>query len=82
MPRPRNPGADCGRPQPDGVAIIGPTPVTNLWVNSGQGHLGWTLAAGCAQLLTDLMSGDSPGIDPAPYALARFNIWRTDRCWF
>jgi D-amino-acid dehydrogenase len=57
---------------PDGVAIIGPTPVANLWVNTGQGHLGWTLAAGSARLLTDLMCGDSPTIDPEPFALARF----------
>jgi D-amino-acid dehydrogenase len=64
----------CGlRPSsPDGVAIIGPTPVANLWVNTGQGHLGWTLAAGSARLLTDLMCGDSPTIDPEPFALARF----------
>jgi D-amino-acid dehydrogenase len=64
----------CGlRPaSPDGVAIIGRTAVTNLWVNSGQGHLGWTMAAGSAQLLTSLMSSDHPAIDPAPYALARF----------
>ena len=64
----------CGlRPaSPDGVAIIGRTPVANLWVNSGQGHLGWTMAAGSAQLLTSSMSGDRPAIDPAPYALARF----------
>lgn len=64
----------CGlRPSsPDGVGIIGPTPVKNLWVNGGHGHLGWTMAAGSAQLLTDLLSGDVPGIDPAPYSLARF----------
>jgi D-amino-acid dehydrogenase len=63
----------CGlRPSsPDGVAIIGPTPVANLWINSGQGHLGWTLAAGSAQLFTDLLSGDAPAIDPQPYSLAR-----------
>lgn len=63
----------CGlRPSsPDGVAIIGPTPIANLWINSGQGHLGWTLAAGSAQLFTDLLSADAPAIDPKPYALAR-----------
>ncbi len=63
----------CGlRPSsPDGVAIIGPTPIANLWVNSGQGHLGFTLAAGSAQLFTDLLSGGVPAIDPKPYALAR-----------
>ena len=68
----------CGlRPSsPDGVAIIGSTPVSNLWVNSGHGHLGWTLAAGSARLLTQLMAGDSPSIDPAPYALARFTAAR------
>jgi D-amino-acid dehydrogenase len=63
----------CGlRPSsPDGVAIIGATPLANLWINSGHGHLGWTLAAGSAQLLTDLLSGDAPAIHPKPYALAR-----------
>ena len=72
----------CGlRPSsPDGVAIIGPTPIPNLWVNSGQGHLGWTLAAGSAQLLANLISGDTPAIDPAHYALARFQ--ENARCWF
>lgn len=64
----------CGlRPSsPDGVAIIGATPLENLWVNSGHGHLGWTLAAGSARLFTSLMSGDAPGIDPSPYSLQRF----------
>lgn len=56
----------------DGVPIIGPTPVSNLFVNTGHGHLGWTMAAGSAQLLSDLMSGISLAIDPAPYALSRF----------
>lgn len=64
----------CGlRPSsPDGVAIIGPTRIPNLWVNCGHGHLGWTTAAGSAKLLTSLLSGDVPQVDPAPYALARF----------
>lgn len=64
----------CGlRPSsPDGVAIVGPTPIPNLWVNCGQGHLGWTLAAGSAQLLTDLISGRRPGVDPVDYSLGRF----------
>jgi D-amino-acid dehydrogenase len=61
---------------PDGVPIIGPTPVSNLLVNSGHGHLGWTMAAGSAQLLADLISGDSPPFDPEPYALRRFGLAR------
>jgi D-amino-acid dehydrogenase len=43
-----------------------------LLVNTGHGHLGWTMAAGSAQLLADLIAGETPAIDPAPYALARF----------
>jgi len=56
----------------DGVPIIGPTPVSNLLVSSGHGHLGWTMAAGSAELLADLICGDSPAIDPEPYAMRRF----------
>jgi D-amino-acid dehydrogenase len=56
----------------DGVPIIGPTPISNLWVNTGHGHLGWTMAAGSARLLADLTDGNASSIDPAPYAPTRF----------
>ncbi|HEV2271384.1 MAG TPA: D-amino acid dehydrogenase [Steroidobacteraceae bacterium] len=64
----------CGlRPMTvDGVPIIGPTPIGNLWLNTGHGHLGWTLAAGSGQLLSDLLTGGSPRVSPEAYALARF----------
>ena len=64
----------CGlRPMTvDGVPIIGPTPIGNLWLNTGHGHLGWTLAAGSGQLLSDLLAGGSPRVSPEAYALARF----------
>jgi len=64
----------CGlRPMSaDGVPIIGPTPVENLWINTGHGHLGWTMAAGSARLLADLMTGRPPCVDAHAYALARF----------
>ena len=65
----------CGlRPMAmDGVPIIGPTPISNLWLNTGHGHLGWTMAAGSGQLLSDLLTGGSPRVNPDSYALARFN---------
>lgn len=65
----------CGlRPMTvDGVPIIGPTPLGNLWLNTGHGHLGWTLAAGSGQLLSDLLTGGSPRVSPEAYALARFS---------
>ena len=65
----------CGlRPMAmDGVPIIGPTPIGNLWLNTGHGHLGWTMATGSGQLLSDLLTGGSPRVNPDSYALARFN---------
>lgn len=56
----------------DGVPLIGPTQIENLMVSTGHGHLGWTMAVGSAQLLTDLVSGDCPSIDPTPYNPKRF----------
>jgi D-amino-acid dehydrogenase len=64
----------CGlRPMSsDGVPIIGPTPLSNLVVNTGHGPLGWTMAAGSAELLADLIDGRPPAVDPASYDLKRF----------
>jgi D-amino-acid dehydrogenase len=39
----------------------------NLWLNVGQGALGFTLALGSAKLLVAQMTGESPPIDPAPF---------------
>jgi D-amino-acid dehydrogenase len=64
----------CGlRPMSvDGVPIIGATPIDNLFINTGHGHLGWTMAAGSGSLLAELMVGRRPRIDPTPYRLERF----------
>ena len=60
---------------PDGVPLIGPTRVPGLFLNTGHGHLGWTLAAGSAQLLADLMTGHPPEVEsPRRYAPARFGL--------
>ncbi len=50
---------------PDGPPLIGPTPVEGLWLNTGHGAMGWTMAAGSADLLADRMLGRRPAIDPA-----------------
>ena len=60
------------------VLVISPDPnvqggVSALWVSTGHGHLGWTMAVGSAQLLTDLINGTSPSVDPTPYSLKRFS---------
>lgn len=68
----------CGlRPMSvDGMPVIGRTPIPNVFINTGHGHLGWTMAAGSAQLAVDLIAGARPALDPAPFAFARFG--RTD----
>lgn len=60
----------CGlRPMAsNGVPLIGRTSIPNLWINTGHGHLGWTMAAGSGLMLADLLSGAAPAVDPAPYA--------------
>jgi len=49
----------CGlRPAtPSNVPIIGRTRYPKLWLNTGHGTLGWTMACGSAAALADLMSG-------------------------
>ncbi len=64
----------CGlRPMTcDGMPILGATPVPNLFLDTGHGHLGWTMAAGSGQAVADVVMGREPGIDLRPFALARF----------
>ena len=51
----------------DGVPFIGPSATAGLWLNCGHGHLGWTMAAGSAQLLAAQFTGQPGELDPAPY---------------
>ncbi len=63
----------CGlRPMSsDGRPFIGPTPVEGVWLNCGQGHLGWTMAVGSARILADHMTGRVPEIDASAFAYGR-----------
>jgi D-amino-acid dehydrogenase len=56
---------------PDGPPIIGKTPVSNLYLNTGHGTLGWTMAAGSGRVLADLISGKAGDIDLAGLGLGR-----------
>jgi D-amino-acid dehydrogenase len=53
---------------PSNVPLVGATRYGNLYLNTGHGTLGWTMAAGSGRLLADLVGGKAPAIDPAPYA--------------
>ena len=56
----------------DGVPVLGPTPIENLYINTGHGHLGWTMACGSGQLLADLITGQGSALNVSEYHLERF----------
>ena len=64
----------CGlRPMtPDGTPILGPTRYPNLWLSTGHGTLGWTMATGSARLIADWISGREPAIDTSGLDLSRY----------
>jgi D-amino-acid dehydrogenase len=47
---------------PNNVPVIGRTRLGNLYVNTGHGTLGWTLACGSGSALADLISGRAPQV--------------------
>jgi D-amino-acid dehydrogenase len=56
---------------PDGIPILGSTPLRSLHLNIGHGHLGWTMAAGSAELLAALLAGEPPEISLEGMVLER-----------
>jgi D-amino-acid dehydrogenase len=48
---------------PSNVPVIGRTRLANLFLNTGHGTLGWTLACGSGRALADLVSGRKPEVD-------------------
>ena len=54
---------------PGNVPLVGRTRIDNLFVNTGHGTLGWTMACGTGALLADIVSGRAPSVDPAPYSV-------------
>jgi D-amino-acid dehydrogenase len=65
----------CGlRPMtPDGTPVIGATPISNLYLNTGHGTLGWTMSTGSGRLLADIVSGRTPDIEHKDLSLARYD---------
>jgi D-amino-acid dehydrogenase len=57
---------------PDGTPIIGRSTVPNLYLNTGHGTLGWTMAAGSGRVLADMISGQTPDIDTSDLGYARY----------
>ena len=57
---------------PDGVPVMGATPVRNVYVALDDGSSGWTTALGTGKVLSDLVSGRTPDIDLDGLTLSRF----------
>ena len=57
---------------PDGTPIIGPTRYRNLYLSTGHGTLGWTMAAGSGRVMADVISGRPPEISLDGLTLERY----------
>ncbi len=57
---------------PDGTPVVGATPLRNLYLNTGHGTLGWTMACGSGSYLADLMAGKRPQINSEGLDISRY----------
>ncbi|MCK7547688.1 D-amino acid dehydrogenase [Marinobacter koreensis] len=57
---------------PDGPAIIGRGPRENLYLNTGHGTFGWTLSAGSADVIAQIIDGEEPAICLDAFRPGRF----------
>ena len=57
---------------PDMKPIIGPEGREGLWLAHGHAHHGLTLGPATGRLLAEMMTGETPFIDPTPYSVKRF----------
>ena len=58
---------------PDMLPVIGRAPRhPNLWFAFGHAHHGLTLGAVTGRLVAEMVTGEAPFVDPAPYSAERF----------
>lgn len=50
---------------PRGTPMLGKSPKSNLILNTGHGHIGWTMSMGSARIVADVVAGKKPAIDTA-----------------
>ncbi len=58
---------------PDGTPIVGATRYRNLFLNTGHGTLGWTMACGSGRLLADLIARKQPQISAEGLDISRYS---------
>ena len=57
---------------PDGTPVLGATRLRNLFISTGHGTLGWTMAAGSGRVIADIVGGRTPEIDLEGLGIARY----------
>ena len=57
---------------PDSTPIIGATKYKNLFLNTGHGTLGWTMACGSGKLISDLVMNHQPDISTEGLTIQRY----------
>ncbi|HET6906000.1 MAG TPA: D-amino acid dehydrogenase [Rhodanobacteraceae bacterium] len=57
---------------PDGTPVVGGTRFQNLYLNTGHGTLGWTMACGSGRYLADVMAGAMPQISGEGLDISRY----------
>ena len=57
---------------PDSTPVIGATKIPNLFLNTGHGTLGWTMACGSGHVIADIIGGHDPRIETADLAISRY----------
>ncbi|ARR56051.1 D-amino acid dehydrogenase small subunit [Rhizorhabdus wittichii DC-6] len=57
---------------PDGTPVIGATGYRNLFLNTGHGTLGWTMACGSGHVIADIIGGKRPAIETGDLAIDRY----------
>jgi D-amino-acid dehydrogenase len=56
------------------LPVIGPAPRhPNLFFAFGHAHHGLTLGAVTGRLIAELVTGETPFVDPAPFSASRFD---------
>jgi len=57
---------------PDGTPVVGAAGFDNLYLNTGHGTLGWTMACGSGRYLADLIAGAMPQISSEGLDISRY----------
>ncbi|OSP56575.1 D-amino acid dehydrogenase [Pseudoruegeria sp. SK021] len=58
---------------PDGTPVLGASKYPNLFLNTGHGTLGWTMACGSGRAVADVVLGKTPEIDFDGLTAARYD---------